>query len=287
MPEPLPIIFIHLANSDYLKFTLGQAKMKNLGSPVILIGDETNNVYPFVTHVNMNRYAARAAEFQKIYRHFSENGFVYEQFCFLRWFLLRDFLRAHGIQRAIHVDSDVLLHVDVNEEQQNWRDFDLSLVNGECAGNMFINGTRGLDDLCSIIWDLFAAPQADERLGAILESRRDPAGGRAAVSDMVPLKMLARSYPSRIAEMTGIQRDGSYWDANVRMDEGFEYHEEGHKRYWFSDGRAYCRHAASGRDIWFKSLHFQGGKGKPFIEPAFRAGMKAGPLGVQQIAQAA
>jgi hypothetical protein len=273
MSQPLPIIFIHLGNSPYLPYTLGQAKMQSMASPIILIGDDTNNTLPFVTHVNMNRYAARAAEFQKIYRHFSDNGVVYEQFCFLRWFLLRDFLKTHGIERAIHVDSDVLLYVDVNEEQRHWKDFDLSLVNGECAGNMFINGARGLDELCTIIWDLFAAPGADQRLAGILESRRDPAGGRAAVSDMVPLKMLANANPDRIAEMTGIRSDDSYWDANVRVDEGFEYHEEGRKRYEFRGGRAFCRHVSSGKDIWFKSLHFQGAKGKPFIEPAFRAGM--------------
>ena len=71
--------------------------------------------------------------------------------------------------------------------------------------------------------------------------------------------------------MTGIQPDGSYWDMNVRMDEGFET-EDGHKRYLFQDGRAFCRHVATGRDIWFKSLHFQG-MGKKLIEPAFRLGM--------------
>jgi hypothetical protein len=56
----------------------------------------------------------------------------------------------------------------------------------------------------------------------------------------------------------------------VRMDEGFEM-DEGRKKYWFRDGRAYCRHVASGRDIWFKSLHFQGAA-KTHIEPAFRVG---------------
>jgi hypothetical protein len=242
--------------------------MKNLNSPVILIGDDTNNLFPFATHVHMNRYCKQAVEFQKIYKHYSPNGFIYEQFCFLRWFLLRDFMLAHKLERVVHVDSDVLLYVDVNVEQANWKDAELSLINGECAGNMFVNGTKGLEDLCTIIWDMYAAPGADERLAAILESRRCP--GRFAVSDMVPLKNLYNANRNRVAEMTGIQSDGSYWDANVRMDEGFET-EDGHKKYWFQDGRAYCQHIATGQDIWFKSLHFQG-VGKNLIEPAFRLG---------------
>jgi hypothetical protein len=268
--EPIPIVFIHLSNSEYLPYTLGQAKMKNLNSPVILIGDDTNNVFPFATHVHMNRYCKQAVEFQKIYKHFSPNGFIFEQFCFLRWFLLRDFMLAHGLKRVLHVDSDVLLYADVNQEQANWKDAELSVVNGEYAGNMFVNGTKGLEDLCTIIWDMYAAPGADERLAALLESRRCP--GRFAVSDMAAMRKLFDANRHRMAEMTGIQPDGSYWDMNVRVDEGFET-EDGHKKYWFQDGRAFCRHIARGRDIWFKTLHFQG-MGKKLIEPAFRLGMQ-------------
>jgi len=268
--EAIPIVFIHLSNSEYLPYTLGQAKMKNLNSPVILIGDDTNNVFPFATHVHMNRYCKQAVEFQKIYKHYSPNGFIFEQFCFLRWFLLRDFMLAHGLKRVMHVDSDVLLYVDVNEEQARWIDYELSVVNSEYAGNMFVNGTRALEDLCAIIWDLYAAPGADERLAALLESRRCP--GRFAVSDMAAMRKFCDANRDRVAEMTGIQPDGSHWDMNVRVDEGFET-EDGHKKYWFQGGRAYCRHVETGRDIWFKSLHFQG-MGKKLIEPAFRLGMQ-------------
>jgi hypothetical protein len=270
MSEPLPIVFIHLSNSYYLPYTLGQAKMKNMNSPVIIIGDDTNNVFPFATHVHMNRYCKQAVEFQKIYKHYSPNGFIYEQFCFLRWFLLRDFMLAHGLKRLLHVDSDVLLYVDVNEEQANWKDSELSLVNGHGPGNMFINGTKALEELCASIWEMYSAPGADERLAALLEKQRCP--GRFAVNDMVPLKAFYEANRQRMGEMTGIQPDGSYWDANVRMDEGFET-EDGRKRYWFQDGRAYCRHISTARDIWFKCLHFQG-VSKTHIEPAYRMGMQ-------------
>jgi hypothetical protein len=270
MGEPLPIVFIHLFNSNYLPFTLGQAKMKNMQSPVIIIGDDTNNILPFATHVHMNRYCKQAIEFQKIYKHFSPNGFIYEQFCFLRWFLLRDFMLAHGLKRVMHVDSDVLLYVDVNQEQENWKDYELSLINGDCAGNMFVNSTKALEELCTIIWDMYAAPGADAKLAAILEARRR--NNRQAVNDMVPLRAFYDANRHRVAEMTGLQPDGSYWDANVHLDEGFEM-QDGRKRYWFQDGRAYCRHVATSRDIWFKSLHFQG-IAKTHIEPAFRIGMQ-------------
>src|SRR4051812_47091545 len=64
MAEPLPIVFMHYGNSNYLPFTIGQAKLMSMGSPIVLIGDPTNNVLPFVTHVDMNRYSRQAVEFQ-------------------------------------------------------------------------------------------------------------------------------------------------------------------------------------------------------------------------------
>jgi hypothetical protein len=262
---PLPIVFIHYGNSNYLPFTLGQAKLMSMRSPIVLIGDTTNKILPFVTHVDMNSYAKQAVEFQKIYRHLSPNGFPYELFCFIRWFLLRDFMLAHGLKEIIHVDSDVLLYVDVNQEQSNWKDYQLSLVNGVCAGNMFVNGTKGLENLCQIIWDMYAGPGAQQKLEQIYEERRKFNG---AVSDMVALRAMYDNNRDRVAEMTGIQPDGTYWDANIHMDEGFDMLGP-IKRVRFVDGIPYCRQTQSGNEVRFKGLHFQG-IAKQYIEPAFR-----------------
>lgn len=269
---------MHYGNSNYLPFTIGQAKLMSMQSPIVLIGDSTNNVLPFVTHVDMNAYATQAVAFQKIYRHLSPNGHSYELFCFMRWFILRDFMLAHGLQNIIHVDSDVLLYADVNRERLNWRDYDLSLVNGVCAGNMFVNGTRGLEDLCQIIWDLYAAPGSQEKLDTIYAEKRRYNG---AVSDMVGLRALYDNHRNRIGEMTGIQPDGTYWDANMHMDEGFEMLGP-IKRVKFIDGYPWCRRADDGTEVRFKGLHFQG-IAKQYIEEAFRQSR----AGNQQVAKAA
>jgi hypothetical protein len=73
--------------------------------------------------------------------------------------------------------------------------------------------------------------------------------------------------------MTGIRPDGSYWDANIHLSEGFEV-SEGRKRVRFEGRVPYCRHLETGRDVRFNCLHFQGGA-KKHIEGAFRAGMPA------------
>jgi hypothetical protein len=274
MADPLPIVFMHYGGSNnYLPFTVGQAKIWSLNSPLILIGDRHNNQFPFVTHVDMNRYAKQALAFQKIYKHFSPNNAPYELFCFIRWFLLRDLMAAHGIERLMHLDSDVLLYVDVNFEQQNWRQYDLTLVNGVCAGNMFVNGRRGINELCDVIWEMYARPDAAERLAEAYRVRQQT---REGVSDMVPLRAYYDANRDRVAEMTGVRADGSYWDANIHLPEGFEM-DGPRKRFRFVDGVPYCRDAQSGRDVRFKCLHFQG-IAKPHIEAAFRAGLASRPV---------
>ncbi len=270
MADALPIVFIHYGNSDYLPFTLGQAKLWSMASPIVLIGDKTNNLFPFVTHVNMNSYGRQAAEFQKIYKHMSPNGAPYELFCFVRWFLLRDFMKAHGLQRIVHVDSDVLMYVDVNKEQENWRDYELTLVNGVCAGNMFVNGLKGMEGLCDVIWDLYAGADSAQRLAEIYAWRQKTNEG---ISDMVALKAYYDANRAKVAEMTGIQPDGSYWDANIHLSEGFELFD-GRKVARFVDRVPYCRRLDTGRSVRFKGLHFQG-VAKEYIEPAFRQGYPA------------
>jgi hypothetical protein len=266
---PLPLVFIHQRNSPYLGHTLAQARAWSPASPIYLIGDDSNaGAHPFVTHVNMARYASSATAFRNVYRHFSPNGEAYELFCFLRWFYLRDFLRESGLERIVHVDSDVLLYVDVNREQVNWYGYDLTLVRGYCAGNMFVNRRRAIEDLCDVIWDLYAASGAQDRLAAIYARRQETGEG---ISDMVPLKMLYDARRDRVAEMTGLRPDGSWWDANIHLGEGFET-QDGRKRVTFHDGRAYCRHIESGGDVRLNCLHFQGGA-KRHIEPAYRAGL--------------
>ena len=268
MREPLPLVFIHTRNSPYLRFTIAQAQAWSPASPTFLIGDDTNDAFPTVRHVNMARYQRSADAFRKVYRHLSPNGEPYELFCFVRWFLLRDFMREHGLDRLVHVDSDVLLYVDVNRERENWRDVELTLVRGYCAGNMFVNSRRSIEEVCDVIQDLYSGPNAGERLEALYAQRQKTGEG---ISDMVPLKMFYDAHPTRVGEMTGLRPDGSWWDANIHLSEGFEM-VDGRKRARFADGQPWCRQIESGRDVRFNCLHFQGGA-KRHIEPAYRAGL--------------
>jgi hypothetical protein len=268
MRDPLPMVFLHYRNSAYLPFTLAQAKLASPASPLILLGDETNDVFPYVTHANMNAYHHGALEFQKHYRHLSPNGQSYELFCFMRWFILRDFMRAHALSQVVHVDSDVLLYADVNRERERWADYDITVVREVCAGNMFVNSRRAIEDLCDVIRDLYTAPGADARLSALYDEKQKTGEG---ISDMVAFKLFYDANRSRVGEMTGLQPDQTWWDANIHLSEGFEI-RDGRKRIEYHDRQPHARRADTGQVVRFMALHFQG-VAKRHIEPAFRQGV--------------
>ena len=88
----LPIIFLHNTNSDYLKYSLGQAKRSNPESAIYLIGNDSNDCYNFVEHHSFSNYFQGAIEFSKIYKHYNTTSYKYEVFCFQRWYILLEFL---------------------------------------------------------------------------------------------------------------------------------------------------------------------------------------------------
>ena len=101
---------------------------------------------------------------------------------------------------------------------------------------MFVNGIKAIDDLCDMMWSMYTSPDSAEKLQALYDQRRKFHTG---ISDMVYLQRLYDTNRHRVADMSGIQPDDSYWDANVHMEEGFEM-ESGRKRIEFENYLPYC-----------------------------------------------
>ncbi|MBP2660315.1 MAG: hypothetical protein H6Q69_3347, partial [Firmicutes bacterium] len=70
----IPIVFMHYGDSEYLQYSLLQAKKSNKDSDIILIGDDSNNKYSFVKHANIND-SQSGQDFAKIYQHMSFNDY--------------------------------------------------------------------------------------------------------------------------------------------------------------------------------------------------------------------
>jgi hypothetical protein len=139
MKMSLPIIFIHKGYSDYMKYSLRQAKYSNPDSKIILLGDASNNKFDFVTHVNMKNYFDQAGEFAKVYQHYSTNPYGYELFCFQRWFVLKEYMEQNNMEEYFVCDTDVMLYANIVEIiLENFLDMDVGIM--FCSNNSFSAG---------------------------------------------------------------------------------------------------------------------------------------------------
>jgi hypothetical protein len=257
----LPIIFIHLGNSNYLLYTLYQAKKTNSESNVILIGDNSNQNYNFVEHKNMHDYTKDALNFSKIYKHYSVNPLEYELFCFQRWFILKNFMLASNIEKCLYIDSDIMLYANVTEEQKKFSNFDLTLSLSTSPHCCFINNLNVLKDFCNFMVYIYTEPSEFNQMESNFER------GIKTHSDMTIFWEFGKRKYAAIGEMSTII-DDSKFDHNINCSEQFEMCNE-MKNIYFLGEEPFCKSLSSGQQVKFNSIHFQGAA-KKHIQNYFR-----------------
>lgn len=252
----LPIIFIHTNYKDYLIYSLLQAKYSNPDSPIILLGDSTNDCYSFIEHRKILDYYSTAREFAKIYKHFHNlNPYQNELFCFQRWFMLRDFMINHSLEKCLCLDSDVMFYANVLEEQKKFANFDLTLSYGTSPHCVFVNNLNALEKFCRFVVELYTDPNALAYIEQTMQEcmENNLYGG---VSDMTAFKVFKETGDCCIGEITSII-EGSTYDHNINISEEFQF-ENGIKTIYFLEKQPYCKHIPSDQAIRFNALHFQG-----------------------------
>ena len=254
----LPIVFIHLNNSDYLKYSLGQSKKSNPESTVYLIGDSSNNCYDFVEHHSLSEYSNAADDFAKIYKHYSSNAIKFELYCFQRWFVLKEFLISNKLEKCLYLDSDVMLYVDVTEEQVKFEQYDFTLCHMSSGGTFFLNRIDALESFCQFLMDVYKKKDRynyDKMVAHFMVRRKNSL--RGGVCDMTAFELYNFSHLGVAGEMIQII-DGSVYDSNInRPYPGFEMSNEIKKITWKND-LPYGTHVRTGCEVKFNTLHFQG-----------------------------
>ena len=76
------------------------------------------------------------------------------------------------------------------------------------------------------------------------------------ICDMTLLNQYYQRNSDKIAQTSDII-ENSVYDANINASHGFEM-RDGIKNIFWIDGKPYCKHLESGKNIKFNSLHFQG-----------------------------
>ena len=253
-----PIIFIHRNYSDYLNYSLRQAKESNPESQIYLIGDESNDCYDFVSHHSMSDYGQESNEFMRIYKHYSTNSYEFELYCFQRWFVLREFLVMNGIDRCLYLDSDIMLYANIKNEHNKFGHFDFTLSHLFCGCTFFLYRLEALINFCEFLKDIYKKKDKynlDRMISQFAVRKKNKLPGGAC--DMTAFGLYQEEHFGEVGEVSQII-DGSVYDPGITISSpGFEMVNGIKKVIWKND-KPYGIYLKTGKEIKFNSLHFQG-----------------------------
>lgn len=245
-----PVIFIHYGNSPYLYHSLTQAVLVAPDRPVYLVGDDSNHCHPFVKHWHYTPYSASAFAFAEKYLHLSGNTRGFELFCFQRWFILRDFMAVTGIERAVYLDSDMMLFDDLTQDWNAIGNTPLAICG--IMPPAFINNLAVLDLFCRFLEDSYSVPEERTRL-QLRYNEMLAAGVIGGICDMTFWEMFRQQHPHLVANLYDIQPPESTYDRNIELSDGF-FVKDGTKLIHWQNGNP-CGIRADGSLKRLKILH--------------------------------
>jgi len=254
----IPILFIHWGNSDYLKYSIYQARKFNPDSRIILLGDELNSKYKTVEHYYINEFSNSTAEFEKVYQHLCFIDQYYVMFWFKRWFIIKDFLeKIDNISNFLIIDSDVLLYCNVSEAFQPFLKNKITIYKERGPHVTYMNDKSTIMEFCDYIIKLYTDENLFKKLLDKFEHHKVyklPGG----VDDMHALYEYSLAFPDNIGN-TAIEKEGAIFDGTFSAEEGFEYDDKRNiKKIFWKDKLPYVKELKTNKLIRLNAIHFQG-----------------------------
>lgn len=254
----IPVIFIHLGQDFYLKYTVEQALKNN---NIYLISNHDLKIdNPKYNYVDITTLITDEQKtFESLYQHLSTNPYNFELFCFVRWFILKAFMEKFNYQKVFYIDSDVLLYVDVNEESKKYDQYDVTLLHRCAPVSSYFNKT-GIDNFVKFLLTVYGNKNsyAYEKIKSHFDIRQKH-NLNGGVCDMTLFEYFHyhSEYgggPGKVGEMMSILDDSTY-DHNINTeDQYFEFN--GIKSVKFIDKVPYVYSKRLNKLIKFNSLHF-------------------------------
>lgn len=265
----IPIFFIHKGNPFYLQYSLAQARYTHPDSTIYLIGDETNNKFPFVTHLKYIDYFKEASEIAKVYVHTSDNLFEYDLFCFQRWMVLADVVKELGINDCIYIDSDVLLYSNLNFLATDYSDKKMAYCFGGSPHVTYFSLERSVQDFADYLSYMLhnihlLANYKDLFKGCneLFHTNLPPISGDAvpAFEDMTILQCYFVDNLNDIQNLYLVDKRNSTFDSNFNCAHGYQLAANGkHKEIKWINKQPYCYNTDFKKWVLFNGIHFQGG----------------------------
>ena len=253
-----------------MKYSFKQAQRFHPDTPIILLGDQSNSHYDMVSHHLITDYSNGAQNFEKLYKHRSQNDYDYELFCFKRWFIIKEFIDKNGCCGSfICLDSDVLIYDNLNcisswlQEGQR-----MTICNSNGPEYAFFDTSDVLATFCAFICKIYTDHDYSNLLDTFY-SDHVAAGRDGGVCDMTAFYHFSKENPALVADLHVIKNRTVFVD-NFIISDGFvmDYGKRRKKVYW-KNGSPYGIHIESGEYIRFLAIHFQG-KAKKIMPRYFR-----------------
>ena len=224
--DTIPVFLVNQGYQPCLYYAIESAKQYN--NHVILLGDEFNRGfgdewYPIEEYISEENH-----RFQKVYRHLSTNAKQFEMICFLRFFILYDFMVKHNLKKCVYIDSDVLSFVDYTDYYTKHR-CNCSLVMDE---TLFMSGHCSfwtvdfLRDFLLFLLDMYE--NHVDKLKKILANMRMNGEVSGGICDMTLLTLWGR------------EKDGIWNIARYIDEEVFDHNINSSKNYVRDEYKMNC-----------------------------------------------
>lgn len=235
-----PVVFIHRGAQNYLHWALRQANEKN--ENVYLIGDDSNELFKNIaTFISIKSLSDRLySQFAESYVHMSSNSKKFEMMCFERWFLLLELMKKNNLEYVIHLDSDVLLYVNMHPVIEEVLDNKIAgfhipeqsydEMRWIAVPHCSIWSIKGLESFCMFIIDQYI-DRIDE-LNNKWKWHTDKKQ-RGGISDMALLYLFYRSNPSQIENLAITSDEKKCFDTNINTSDNYHHDEYRAKKSFF------------------------------------------------------
>ena len=252
-----PVVLIHKGDSSYLFNTLYMLNRYHSPSNIFLIGDNANAHYSnWCTHFQFENYSHKAEELRPIYWHKSVFSFEHELFCLQRWMVLESFMQEHNLQKAIYIDSDVLVFDNLPNWLPKFSSYGMSII-GVSGHTNFVQSSTTLAKFNAYVIDKYSTEKGKE---AIQKWFDEHMAGKAdhGISDMDMLTHFAEEYPDEVINLETSYSEFAF-DRSFSESNGFAIDANtGFKSIVWKQEKPYFFNLQSGKEIHAVTLHFQG-----------------------------
>lgn len=215
----IAIIIVHTGKSYYLKPIIEQARIYNPNTAIYLISDSSTKsleVNDLCTHINIEEYKNSANRFKEIYTHKSSNSYEFELFCFMRWFIIRDFVLENSIESFVCIDSDFLLFDEVDKFLTPFLEKDFTICD-ECLPNCTLFSDSSIQKFCAFIESMYLNPKIVNELDAVFANYK-LSGELGGICDMTAFTWYQKYNSNTTANISiphnGVAVDDCYYKSS-------------------------------------------------------------------------